>query len=518
MFIEREYIEDSDSSQSFEGGEEQQEDSQNPGSFQDPDQDQDFGSAQAYIQPAPQPIYSRYDPPAPRVQTPPRTAYEEAPIRPLRKAENEKVNILRREEEPKPTTASARPGSSSAAMRALMLEKQRNQYNSKRESFQVSAAGNPSRAFVPDTSAYEPSRDYRSRNPAFAMPIYEPGKGYGAEKGLAPVKTEKTVFGVEEIEELQLDESKAVRHEASKAVKDFQKQEEAPPVLEVKAMVLEEEVPKPQQAQKQESEANPYPDDLYSKPEEDEPEPKQSQIEEIAEVEVSQKPLPVPAVEEIKQPPAEAAASQQQAVPVPRRVINIQQILAAAMQNMPAFLDSPLPKDVMIQCTILRERSGFNRIYPKYFLFVSDTHQFLLAGRKRPGNKTSNYLMSMSQKDLKTKSPSYLGKVRSNFMGTEFMIYDKGLNPKKKAATPENLREELGAIMYQSNLLGAKGPRKMRVLLPAVNAAGDRCTWKPVNVSYTQKDLSMLNKYKEGDMMGMFDFFNKPPKWNERTC
>jgi hypothetical protein len=58
----------------------------------------------------------------------------------------------------------------------------------------------------------------------------------------------------------------------------------------------------------------------------------------------------------------------------------------------------------------------------------------------------------------------------------------------------------------------------MRVLLPAVNAAGDRCSWKPVTVSFTQKELSMLNKYKEGDMMGMFDFFNKPPKWNERTC
>jgi len=28
----------------------------------------------------------------------------------------------------------------------------------------------------------------------------------------------------------------------------------------------------------------------------------------------------------------------------------------------------------------------------------------------------------------------------------------------------------------------------------------------------------MLNKHKAGDMMGMLDFFNKPPKWNERIC
>lgn len=513
MFIDREFIEDSDSSQSFEGEEEPQEDSQNPASFQSEDQDQDpdFGPPQAYKSPVTQPSYPPYEPPLPRVQTPPRTAYDEAPVRPLRKAENEKVNILQLDEGPKPTTASARPGSSSATMRALMLEKQRSQYNSKRESFQVSATGNSSRAFVPDSAAYEPGREYRSRNPAFAMPIYEPGKGYGREKELAPVKAEKTVFGLEEIEEVRLDESKAVKHEVSKVVKSLQIQEEAPPESEVKPVVFEEEVPIPQD-KKQESEAQPYEKDLYALPEEDEPEPKPPLIEEVPKPETKTSLV----VEETKQPPVEVAEPQQQIAPVRRPVVNIQQVLTAAMQNMPAFLDSPLPKDVMIQCTILRERSGFNRIYPKYFLFVSDTHQFLLAGRKRPGNKTSNYLISMSEKDLKTKSPSYLGKVRSNFMGTEFMIYDKGINPKKKAATLETMREELGVIMYQSNLLGAKGPRKMRVLLPAVNAAGDRCTWKPTTVSSTQKEGSMLNKYKDGDMMGMFDFFNKPPKWNER--
>jgi len=472
MFIEREYIEDSDSNESFEGGE-PQEDSQNPARFQSDDLDSDFGSSQTYMSLAPQPSYSPYEPPLPRVQTPPRTAYDEAPIRPVRKAENEKRTIAQFDEEPKPTTASARPGSSSATMRALMLEKQRSQYNSKRESFQVSA--NSSRAFAPESTAYEPGREYRSRNQAFAMPIYEPGKGYGGERGLAPVKTEKTVFGLEAIEEVQLDESKAVKHEVSKAVQSLQRLEEvAPPAQEVKALVLEEEAPIPQ-AKQPETAVQPHQDDLYSLPEEDEPEPKPPLIEEVSEPAAKA----VPEVEETKQPPE----PQQQTVPRP--VVNIQQVLAAAMRDMPAFLDSPLPKEVMIQCTILRERGGFNRIYPKYFLFVSDTHQFLLAGRKRPGNKTSNYLISMSEKDLKIKSPSYLGKVRSNFLGTEFMIYDKGLNPKKKTATQETMREELGAIMYQSNLLGAKGPRKMRVLLPAVNAAGDRCTWKPTTVTPT---------------------------------
>ena len=29
------------------------------------------------------------------------------------------------------------------------------------------------------------------------------------------------------------------------------------------------------------------------------------------------------------------------------------------------------------------------------------------------------------------KSDNFLGKVRSNFMGTEFILYDSGLNPEK---------------------------------------------------------------------------------------
>jgi hypothetical protein len=34
----------------------------------------------------------------------------------------------------------------------------------------------------------------------------------------------------------------------------------------------------------------------------------------------------------------------------------------------------------------------------------------------------------------------YLGKVRSNFLGTEFMITDNGKSPKKATAAKNNLR------------------------------------------------------------------------------
>jgi tubby-related protein 1 len=57
----------------------------------------------------------------------------------------------------------------------------------------------------------------------------------------------------------------------------------------------------------------------------------------------------------------------------------------------------------------------------------------------------------MNQTDFKQKSPNYLGKVTSNFMGTEFNLYDPGLNPSKKSATEANVREQMGTFLYVSS-------------------------------------------------------------------
>lgn len=36
------------------------------------------------------------------------------------------------------------------------------------------------------------------------------------------------------------------------------------------------------------------------------------------------------------------------------------------------------------------------------------------------------------------------------------------------------LRSELGAVLYQTNVLGTKGPRKMTVVLPKLEPGGTR--------------------------------------------
>ena len=98
-------------------------------------------------------------------------------------------------------------------------------------------------------------------------------------------------------------------------------------------------------------------------------------------------------------------------------------------------------------------------------MFTSGKLEYLLTGKKRSGNKTSNYLISMNKQELDKKSQFYLGKVRSNFLGTEFHVYDRGENP-EECKDLSKIREELAIVIYESNLLGARGPRKMRVLIP----------------------------------------------------
>lgn len=143
---------------------------------------------------------------------------------------------------------------------------------------------------------------------------------------------------------------------------------------------------------------------------------------------------------------------------------------------------NPVPAIIgQVQCTIVRHKSGFNRLWPKYTLQLSDGNKFLLTGKKRTGNTTSNYMITIDQEKLKKGNKGYLGKLRSNFLGTEFFLYDTGENP-SKAKGADQVREQHGMLQYETNVLGSKGPRRMKVVLPRVERNGDQIKWKSKDV------------------------------------
>lgn len=154
------------------------------------------------------------------------------------------------------------------------------------------------------------------------------------------------------------------------------------------------------------------------------------------------------------------------------------------MEELRDLFMMPVPPNVgQILCTIVRHKSGFNRLWPKYTLHLSDSNKFLLNGKKRSGNTTSNYMITLDQEKMKKGTNGYLGKVRSNFLGTEFYLYDDKENP-KKAKDAESVRREHGTVEYETNVLGSKGPRRMKVLLPMVDAVGQQYIYKSVDVSF----------------------------------
>ena len=98
---------------------------------------------------------------------------------------------------------------------------------------------------------------------------------------------------------------------------------------------------------------------------------------------------------------------------------------------MNTFLTTPLKKGKILQCKIIRNKKGLsNKLYPSYHMFL-ENDKYLLSCKKESWNNTSNYRISMDPKCFDKKSSSFLGKVRSNFIGTVFHVYDNGKNPKK---------------------------------------------------------------------------------------
>ncbi|KAL0483108.1 tubby protein [Acrasis kona] len=180
----------------------------------------------------------------------------------------------------------------------------------------------------------------------------------------------------------------------------------------------------------------------------------------------------------------------------------------------------PIPEEFgFFKCTITRNRSGLNKLFPRYYLYseeFGDT-KFLLSAKKRKNNKTPNYTISIDKEDMGRNSMSFLCKLRSNFLGTEFNIFDGGHNPSKKfegVGNPE-VRLNLGCILYESNLLGSKGPRRLTVVTPQLDGSGapSKASQEvPSNVDAPP----ILHKYTENDWKHLKVMKNKSPVYNEK--
>ncbi|XP_063073117.1 tubby protein [Engraulis encrasicolus] len=189
------------------------------------------------------------------------------------------------------------------------------------------------------------------------------------------------------------------------------------------------------------------------------------------------------------------------------------------VDHLEEFVQRPAPRGSTMKCRITRDKKGMDRgLYPTYFMHLEKEDGrkfFLLAGRKRKKSKTSNYLISVDATDLSREGESFVGKLRSNLMGTKFTVFDNGTNPCKNPGTlleESNTRQELAAICYETNVLGFKGPRKMTVVIPGMNMNFERIPVRP-----TSEQDTLLGKWQSRALENLIELHNKAPVWNDDT-
>ncbi|GJQ84218.1 hypothetical protein Trydic_g12040 [Trypoxylus dichotomus] len=194
----------------------------------------------------------------------------------------------------------------------------------------------------------------------------------------------------------------------------------------------------------------------------------------------------------------------------------VQEIEGDIEGNVEKFVLQPAAQKVLYKCRITRDRKGMDRgLYPTYFLHLERDYGkkvFLLAGRKRKKSATSNYLISTDPTDLSRGGDSFVGKLRSNLLGTQFTVYDNGRSPRKGPTEDTFPRQELAAVIYDTNVLGFKGPRKMTVILPGMTLEHQRVT------IYPQDDSEgLIECLKAKNMDNIIELHNKTPVWNDDT-
>uniref|UniRef100_A0A0D9X3F4 Tubby-like F-box protein n=1 Tax=Leersia perrieri TaxID=77586 RepID=A0A0D9X3F4_9ORYZ len=156
----------------------------------------------------------------------------------------------------------------------------------------------------------------------------------------------------------------------------------------------------------------------------------------------------------------------------------------------PVSLKQPGPRDGLIQCFIKRDKSKLT-----YYLYLclspavlSENGKFLLAAKRNRRATSTEYIISVDSKNISRSSNGYVGKMRSNFLGTKFVIYDT--QPPYNAGSLASFQHgshrissrrvspklptgsyPIAQVKYELNVLGTRGPRRMQCTMHSIPAS-----------------------------------------------
>ena len=120
------------------------------------------------------------------------------------------------------------------------------------------------------------------------------------------------------------------------------------------------------------------------------------------------------------------------------------------LTNMKWFVTQPPPKGKMVQCTIMRDKTKLvKKFSPKYHVYISGTQHYIMTGKKRGIKASSSYYIGTEKNNFEKGADHLVAKLKSNFWGTQFNVFDMGENP-SKTSNVNMMRCELGVVKYVS--------------------------------------------------------------------
>lgn len=151
----------------------------------------------------------------------------------------------------------------------------------------------------------------------------------------------------------------------------------------------------------------------------------------------------------------------------------------------PMSLKQPGPRESPIQCFIRRDRT--TSTYLLYFGLVpseNESDKLLLAARRIRRATCTDFVISLVTDDFSRASNTYVGKLRSNFLGTKFTICDSqppcemAIQPSIRSTRRFHSRQvsprvpafnyNIGTISYELNVLRTRGPRRMHCVMDSI--------------------------------------------------
>ncbi|KAM3404323.1 hypothetical protein ACQJBY_007424 [Aegilops geniculata] len=156
----------------------------------------------------------------------------------------------------------------------------------------------------------------------------------------------------------------------------------------------------------------------------------------------------------------------------------------------PVSLKQPGPRDGMIQCFIKRDKS--KSTYHLYLCLTNavlvENGKFLLSAKRIRRTTCTEYVISMDAENISRSSSTYIGKLRSNFLGTKFIVYDtqppyngaivppvgrssRRFNSKKVSPKVPSGSYNIAQVSYELNVLGTRGPRRMNCIMHSIPAS-----------------------------------------------